>query len=76
MSKTKDISITQEGKNVVVKFITEKAKKAFYNAGGTKSVEDKVGILSESISNMVAWAISHSLSIDSQVKLIIKPKGY
>lgn len=73
---TKDILIKQEKNNtVVVKFQTEKAKKAFYNSGGKKSVKDKLEILSDSISNMVAWAISHDLTVDSQVKIIIKAKG-
>lgn len=73
---TKDILIKQEKNNtVVVTFQTEKAKKAFYNSGGKKSVKDKLEILSDSIANMVAWAISHDLTVDSQVKIIIKAKG-
>ena len=71
----KDILIKQDGKNVMVHFQTEKAKKAFYNSGGKKSVKDKLKILSDSIANMVAWAISHDLTVDSQVKIIIKAKG-
>jgi 5-formaminoimidazole-4-carboxamide-1-beta-D-ribofuranosyl 5'-monophosphate synthetase len=72
----KDILIKQEKNNtVVVKFQTEKAKKAFYNSASKKTVKEKLTILSDSIANMVAWAISHDLTVDSQVKIIIKAKG-
>lgn len=71
----KDILIQQEGQNVVVTFQTEKAKKAFYNSGGSKTVKDKLEILSSSVMTMMAWAITHDLTADSKVKLIIKPKG-
>ena len=72
----KDILIKQEKNNtIVVKFQTEKAKKVFYNSQTKTTTKDKIKILSDSIANMVAWAISHSLTVDSQVKIIIKAKG-
>lgn len=75
-TETKDILIKQDKNNtVVVHFQTEKAKKAFYNSGGKKTVKEKLAILSSSVSTMVAWAISHDLTVDSQVKIIIKAKG-
>ena len=71
--KIKDILMKQEGANVGVHFQTEKAKKAFYNSS-KKTVKQKIEILSESIAHMVAWAISHDLTIDTQIKIVIHPK--
>lgn len=74
MDNKKDITIKQDGQHISVTFNTEKAKKAFYNANKEVPVKKKLTILSESISTLVAWAITHGLTIDSQVKIKINLK--
>jgi len=70
----KDILVTQEGQNVVVQIKSEKARKAFYNKEKNTTPKAKLKVLSESIANIIAWAIINDLTVESKLKIVLKAK--
>jgi len=67
----KDILITDKGNNVAeVTAQTEKAKKHFKHLKLPSPFE----IVSTEATNILAWAISHNFTIESEVPMLIQSK--